>query len=342
MNDIIYMRLTVTNASKTFGYANDVIYCPGDFTPGTPTVLDRSDPYALSNAYLGWLKNGVGSLRFIDSLFGFGGMSPIAEPEQVFRLADYSWGFSGGKISSGPSFTQARPWDPASHPYFYTTLFGSPYSATLASPIDASSAVLTISDAATAPVIIGLRLKAGSELMRVLWSRARRSRSSGAPAARRRHRTRPARSRCRMVRIPRGRPSRRAASSSWSGDAPPDGERSDPQGGRQLADVRVQRRLPPALGQHDHELRLPGPSDRREHALAVRACRQDALDHAGADLLRRDASCKLGVGWPDSPGLPDRVRGEGGGPLPQLRPPLQPAACGLRLARVGRLAVGAG
>ena len=171
-NAVASLRLTVANANKTFRYANDVVYGPGDFatTPGVPTVLDRSDPYALSNAYLAWLKNGVGTVRWIDSLFGYGGQAPTSEPEHVWRLSDYSWGNWSGRPGTinGAYFTTARPWDPGVTPYLYSTTFGTPYSCTLAAPLDAVATVLSISDAATAPVMYGLRLVAGSELMRVL------------------------------------------------------------------------------------------------------------------------------------------------------------------------------
>jgi hypothetical protein len=159
--------LTITNALKTFSYANDVIYCPNDFTSGTPTVLDRSDPYALSNAYLSWLANGVGSLRWIDSLFGFGGGGSECETDQVFRLTDYTWGLWQGKVNRDAFFTSARPWDPGVTPYLYTSLFGSEYDCTLGGDINSSVTALTISDAATAVIVAGQRLRAGTELMRV-------------------------------------------------------------------------------------------------------------------------------------------------------------------------------
>ena len=103
-NAVASLRLTVSNANKTFRYANDVVYGPGDFTPGTPTVLDRSDPYALSNAYLAWLKNGAGSLRRIDSLFGYGGQAPTSEARA--RLA--AVGLLVGVLERAAQYDQRR------------------------------------------------------------------------------------------------------------------------------------------------------------------------------------------------------------------------------------------
>ena len=160
-NSGLDLRLQIVNAAKVFNFDKLVVYGPGDFTyaAGQPTVLDRSDPYAVSNTYLDRLKNGAGSLRWVDSVFNFAGISEESEPEQVFRLTDFTWGLWGGKTSLNAYWTQARPWNQAVTPYFYTTLFGSPFTATLAAPIpDATTTILTISDAATAPVIIGLRL----------------------------------------------------------------------------------------------------------------------------------------------------------------------------------------
>jgi len=167
-NKLTSLQLRVSNANKTFNYANDFILCPGDFEPGTPTVVDRSDPYAPSKWLRDRLANGVGSLRYIDVFWGYGGQGSESEPEHSYRLTDYTWGLWGGKINQDAFFTSARPWNPAVTPYIYTTLFGSPYNCTLTNPIDATQTVLTISDAATAPVIQNLRLKAGTELMRVL------------------------------------------------------------------------------------------------------------------------------------------------------------------------------
>jgi hypothetical protein len=165
------LRYSFTRTGSTFNFANDVIYGPGDFTPGAPTVLDRSDPYAPSAAFLERFANGVGSLRFIDVFWGYGGMGSESEPEHAFRLTDYAWGLWGGKVNQDAFFASARPWNPAVTPYLYSTLFGhfgEEYNCTLGTSIDAVATVLNITDAGSAPVIFGLRLKAGTELMRVL------------------------------------------------------------------------------------------------------------------------------------------------------------------------------
>jgi hypothetical protein len=149
---------------------NDVIYGPGDFTyqNNTPTVLDRSNPFALSATFLDRMKNGCGSMRFVDSTLNFGGMSSTAEPEQLRKLTDWIWGQGACPVTGTIGYAQARPWNPSVTGYVYTCLFGSPYTATLASPIDAVATTLTISDAGAAPVLVGQRLQIGSEQMRVL------------------------------------------------------------------------------------------------------------------------------------------------------------------------------
>lgn len=160
------LSLTISNATKTFRYANLVIYGPGDFTAAAPTVLDRSDPYAISQVYLDRLQAGAGSLRFVDSLWGYGGQSQAAEIEQATPMAAFSWATIGAP--NPIAFTAARPWSQAATPYFYSGSFGEPFPATLGAAIDDKATVLAVPDAATAPVIVGLRLKAGDELMRVL------------------------------------------------------------------------------------------------------------------------------------------------------------------------------
>ena len=170
-NDHLSMHLQIYNDSLAPRFANLVIYGPGDFSykDNTPTVLDRSDPFAVSNTYLDRLKNGAGSLRWVDASWDFAGISNMCEPEHIWNLTDFSWGLWGGKSQNVVYPTVARPWDQIATPYVYSTLFGTPYGATLAAPItDTTTTVLTISDAATAPVIVGLRLKVDSELMRVL------------------------------------------------------------------------------------------------------------------------------------------------------------------------------
>ena len=169
---VVDLHLSISNANSTFHFDNLVIYGPGDFTyaAGQPTVLDRSDPYAISKVYLDRLQNSAGSLRWVDACWNFAGISQESEPEQVFRLTDFTWGLWSGKVNNSVYWTEARPWNQTTSPYFYTTLFGSPYTATLAAPIpDTTTTVLTISDAATAPVLTGLRLLLPTgELCRVL------------------------------------------------------------------------------------------------------------------------------------------------------------------------------
>lgn len=164
------LRVKISNATGAFHFDNAVVYGPGDFTytPSVPTTVDRSDPYAISNAYLDRIQAGAGSMRWVDSTFGSAGISQESEPEQVNKLADFCWGRWGGKVNRDAYFTTARPWNTAVTPYIYTTLYGTPYNATLGTSIDASTNTLNITNASTAPVIIGLRLKIDDELMRVL------------------------------------------------------------------------------------------------------------------------------------------------------------------------------
>jgi hypothetical protein len=164
----IWVQLTCSSLAPQFN--NLVIYGSGDFNYQTnvPTVLNRSNPYALSATFMDRMKYGCGSMRFVDSDWNFGGLSSIADPEQLHNLTDFAWGQGIQPIKSTIGYTQARPWNPSVTGYVYTDLFGSPFTATLAANIDNHTTTLTISDAATAPVIYGLKLQVDSELMRVL------------------------------------------------------------------------------------------------------------------------------------------------------------------------------
>jgi len=176
-NPALYLALTFTSPNKTYSSANEVIFGPGDFTPTTPTVINvPNPPYALSNGYLAWIGTSAGSMRFCDSLWSFGNMSRMYQPEQRVKLSDWSWGFGAGMNASDVvswAGGTASPWNPTTTPYIYCSQFAPPfgqaYNATLSVAIpDATTTVITISDAATAPVITGLMLLIDSELVRVM------------------------------------------------------------------------------------------------------------------------------------------------------------------------------
>jgi hypothetical protein len=120
--------IRVDNASKAPSFDNLVIYGPGDFSSqaNTPTVLDRSDPYALSATFLDRLKHGCGSMRFVDSTLNFDGMSNIALPSDLRNLNDFAWGEYVNKTRATIGYVQARPWDPTVTGTVYSDLFGPP------------------------------------------------------------------------------------------------------------------------------------------------------------------------------------------------------------------------
>jgi hypothetical protein len=161
--------LAVTNATMTPQFDNVVVYGPGDFTysSNTPTVLDKSDPYALSATFLDRLANGAGSVRSWTPLLG-GANSTLSEPEDIRTSSDFCWGFMQDKSGVTVRYTGAYPFSQTDTPYFYDPNQGSKFNATLAAAIpDTTSTSLTISNAATAPVIVGLRLYVDNEIMRV-------------------------------------------------------------------------------------------------------------------------------------------------------------------------------
>ena len=162
------INLTVSNAANAPQFDNLVVYGPGDFSysSGKPTVLDRSNPYALSSRFLDRIAR-AGSLRFMANLLASADGSQIVEPEHVRELEDFSWGWGPSKSYTTIRYTRADPFSVADTPYYYSRVAGGKYAATLADPIDATATTLNISDAATAPVLVGLRLFVGSEIMRV-------------------------------------------------------------------------------------------------------------------------------------------------------------------------------
>ena len=161
------IQAVLTKADRTPHYDNLFIVAPGDFSyaDNTPTVIDRSDPYAMSAAFLAGAAN-AGSLRCWNNLIG-GSASPISEIEQIHTLDDFSWGWGANEASKTLQYTSAAPFSPIDTPYFYTPVMGQSYAATLVDPVDATTTTLNISDAATAPVLVGQRLRIDQETVRV-------------------------------------------------------------------------------------------------------------------------------------------------------------------------------
>jgi hypothetical protein len=168
---VAYMSLglQLVNANRTPNITNLVIYGPGDFTYtiGVPLTLDRSDPYALSSVFLDRLHNGAGCFRWLDSVIGYANACNMSEPWELHKLTDFSWNNSN-QVNYTFGYTSARPFTVGSSTYIYGDDLGSPFPATLSAPItNTTSTTITISDADTAPVFVGLLLLIGSEKMRV-------------------------------------------------------------------------------------------------------------------------------------------------------------------------------
>lgn len=154
-------------------YSDVVIYCPLDWTPPSPPgpVTDLDTSLEAQMRVSSFLRDSMVNSqvsRFMDSS---GAFSEVSEPEFMRRPEDTYWGMTT-KMVRDFRFTDLKPFNPATTPYFYIHFDNFPgsqtYSATLASAIDAVQTTITISNAATAPVIQGSRLFVGSEQMRVL------------------------------------------------------------------------------------------------------------------------------------------------------------------------------
>lgn len=148
-------------------FENLCIHHEVDFTPGTPTVLDNSDPYALSKAFLD-LFPGPGSMRYWGVLLG-GVNAPFIEKEQARHIEDFSWGWAKNRAGWTIRWTQATPFSTADTPWFYNFSFGEKYGANLSLPVDehATSFRLSITAGQGNEVLIGSRLFLGAEVCRV-------------------------------------------------------------------------------------------------------------------------------------------------------------------------------
>lgn len=162
-----YVQFRMTCASRAPKFDNLVIFGPGEFTytDGQPTTLSNANPHAFSPTLLERLRN-VASLRCYSPIID-GPKTAIAEWDQSRWISDWSYGDNTTKTTLSQAFTSAQPYDPATWPWIYSPSAGTKFSATLVTGIDANTTTLTVSDAATAPVLIGLRLFVGTEVMRV-------------------------------------------------------------------------------------------------------------------------------------------------------------------------------
>lgn len=149
-----------------------VIQHEKDFTPGTPTVLDDSDPYALSETFKD-IWRGAGSIRCWTSLIS-GVTSSIFEREHLRQLGDYTWSQGRPKATRSIRFTRAEPFRLSDCPYIYYQQFGERYGATLDEPAQAveplSEDVLRIArdEGPGNEILIGSRLFLGDEVARVV------------------------------------------------------------------------------------------------------------------------------------------------------------------------------
>lgn len=172
----IRVWLQLSDPSSQPQFDNLTILGPGefDYQAGVPTVLP---PVAATETAASFKRRvptsmKFGPLRWLDATIFFPTGTSMCEPEHLIGMDDWTWA-QRVKQAWTVRFTQARPWSNANSPYIYSTLFGSPFDATLAAPITSTPAagtqeVITISDAATAPVLEGLKLRAGDEIMRVM------------------------------------------------------------------------------------------------------------------------------------------------------------------------------
>ena len=172
------LKMNITGPSGVPNYSDLVVYCPYDWTPPEPagpvTNLDTS--LAAQARVSSFVRDSMVNSqvnRFMDSS---GAFTQVAEPEYMRRETDAYWGMTS-KFFRDFRVTDLKPFTPATSPYFYVHFANFPgaetYGATLGAAVTTAPAsetieTITISDAATAPVIQGSRLFIGSEQMRVV------------------------------------------------------------------------------------------------------------------------------------------------------------------------------
>ena len=160
-------------------YKNLVVFRPGDWTvPATPgpVTADRSTAslQGTSQFVKDSLANGAGVVRHMDSTIG--GFGVQCEPDQMPLDSDIWWG-EDEKFNIAVKITSTEPATAATVPYTYSHLQfqnAEKYNATLGADITTAPAAgtvetVTISDAATAPVMAHQRLEFPSgEVCRVV------------------------------------------------------------------------------------------------------------------------------------------------------------------------------
>jgi hypothetical protein len=161
------VRLQVSNSASQPRFDNLFIHGPGDFTytDGVPVVLDRSQPYAMSNRWLDITRN-AGSIRNWQHMVG-SSASQMCEVEHALPMTEFTYGWGSGTYYSVIGIAEALPFVLANNPYYYTHIVGETYSATLNTGVDSVTTTLNVTHTVGDPVIIGLRLLVGSEKMRV-------------------------------------------------------------------------------------------------------------------------------------------------------------------------------
>ena len=174
-NNTLDFSVILTDSTGVPNFSNLWIVGPDDFTytPGQTVTIDRSNPYAIGARTLARLANGVGSLRFVDSVLGGGGAAYFWDKSELMDLDYFSYGDQCKGSTYTIPLTQCQPWSQSAHPYVYSSEhWAQPYSATLSVNIpDTTSTTITISDAgnlptaATGPVLAGQLLTIDSEQM---------------------------------------------------------------------------------------------------------------------------------------------------------------------------------
>ena len=172
----IPLALQWVNSARTPCIRNLWIVAPGDFTvpePGDTTwTFDRSNPYALSNEFLGRLANGAGSMRWIDATLGFANNCNMTQPWEETPLDAFTWDPSSNPTIS-IAYSEARPFSPSgSHVYqeFVASQLGSTWtcSSGLSASITSTTATtITINSAYTDPIFSGVLIEIDSEQMYV-------------------------------------------------------------------------------------------------------------------------------------------------------------------------------
>jgi hypothetical protein len=161
----VNVLLTMSCPGLSPAFDNLVVHGPEDFTPGTPTILDRADRYAFSEVFLDRVR-GAGCFRM--QAWDPQPESSQVDVEHLIDETRFTYGWGNYTYYKTLGFDQASPYSTATYPYFYWHSGGQKYNCNLTNNINASQTDIDISDAATAPVFANLRLFADSEEMQVV------------------------------------------------------------------------------------------------------------------------------------------------------------------------------